>query len=74
MITGRVAKLFWSHGFVIQDGTADEFFFHLNQCTGTHFDDLNVGDRVEFEVGADGSGRLRCYNLRRLDAVAERDR
>ncbi len=36
-------------GFIGQEGE-DDIFFHSNDLSGVEFDDLEVGDEVEFEV------------------------
>lgn len=37
-------------GFITQDGEAKDVFFHAKDLVGTAFDDLRVGDKVQFEV------------------------
>ena len=37
-------------GFIGKEGEDDDIFFHSNDLSGVEFDDLEVGDEVEFEV------------------------
>jgi CspA family cold shock protein len=65
MATGVVKRYFDERGFgfIKPDGAGEELFFHVKS-----FDEHvepHVGDRVEFESGADPkSGRTRAQNLR----------
>lgn len=37
-------------GFIRPDEGTKDIFFHMTGLDGIHFDDLNEGNRVEFEV------------------------
>lgn len=37
-------------GFIEREGESDDLFFHSNELKGVTFDELNVGDKVTFEV------------------------
>ncbi len=37
-------------GFIAREGETQDLFFHSNELTGVTFDELNVGDKVTFEV------------------------
>ena len=37
-------------GFISRDGEAKDLFFHSKELNGVTFDELKVGDMVQFEV------------------------
>ncbi len=37
-------------GFIAREGEAKDLFFHSKELQGVAFDDLQVGDKVTFEV------------------------
>ena len=37
-------------GFITQEGSDRDLFFHANELVGTEFSDLKEGDAVTFEV------------------------
>lgn len=37
-------------GFIAQEGSDQDLFFHANELVGTEFSDLKEGDAVTFEV------------------------
>lgn len=37
-------------GFIAREGEAKDLFFHSNDLSGVRFDELKVGDTVNFEV------------------------
>ena len=37
-------------GFITQDGSEKDLFFHANELAGVNFSDLEEGDAVTFEV------------------------
>lgn len=43
-------------GFIAQDGSDKDLFFHSNELQGVEFNDLKEGDMVEFEVGESPKG------------------
>lgn len=52
MQTGTIAGLTdKGFGFIKVDGMAKDLFFHSKELIGVQFDDLNVGDTLQFEVG-----------------------
>ena len=64
MATGSVKRYFDERGFgfIKPDGAGQEIFFHVKSFVD-HLEP-HVGDRVEFELGADPrSGRSRAQNL-----------
>jgi len=74
MISGKV-KRWWpekGYGFFTRDdGTGDEFC-HANQLKRSGISDLEIGDRVEFELAARGD-KFEAVNIRRLDRGADVD-
>jgi len=43
-------------GFILADGSNDEFFFHTSGCIGLRFDELQKGTRVQFVAGTGAKG------------------
>lgn len=43
-------------GFIKVEGMAKDLFFHSNELIDGNFDDLQVGDKVQFEVGESPKG------------------
>ena len=37
-------------GFIAREGETKDLFFHSNDLKGVTFDELNVGDNVNFDV------------------------
>lgn len=37
-------------GFITQEGSTTDLFFHASNLADTTFDSLNEGDEVEFEI------------------------
>jgi len=37
-------------GFISREGETDDLFFHSNELSGVSYDELNVGDKVTFEI------------------------
>jgi cold shock CspA family protein len=59
-----------SFGFIRPVGLSRQIFFHRHQCLyDIDFDTLRPGDRVEFEIGTDATGKERCYNVSRVRAA-----
>ena len=46
-------------GFIIPDGGAYDFFFHMSTLVAITFDQLREGQRVEFEEATDPQNRNR---------------
>ncbi len=47
---GTIKKLIdKGFGFITPEGDDKDLFFHMNDVTGTEFNDLNEGDKVTFE-------------------------
>lgn len=49
-------------GFIAEDGTAVEHFFHRSACENTRFEHLREGDAVTFE-SADAAKGPRAENV-----------
>jgi len=43
-------------GFIAQEGSDKDLFFHQNELQGVEFNDLKEGDKVEFEVSESPKG------------------
>lgn len=43
-------------GFIKRDGMDKDLFFHSNELVNVKFDDLQIGDKVSFEVGEGPKG------------------
>lgn len=68
MATGKIRSLVKDRGFgfVQVDGTRDDVFFHTTSLTNGVFDDLSVGQSLEFDVEPDSRDprRRRAVNVR----------
>ena len=50
-MTGKIKTLTdRGFGFIAREGEAKDLFFHSKDLSGVTFDELNVGDTVNFEV------------------------
>ena len=56
MATGIIARLNNGYGFIKQEGSDKDLFFHVNELQGVAFDDLREGDKLSFEVGEGPKG------------------
>lgn len=43
-------------GFISREGESKDLFFHSSELQGVSFNDLRVGDKVEFGVGEGEKG------------------
>ena len=55
MATGTIARIVRDRGFgfIQQDGVAEDVFFHSSVVEQPTFDELNEGQKVEFETEPD---------------------
>ena len=69
MAQGTIKRL-TDRGFgFIDQGTGHDLFFHSSALENVAFDDLNQGDRVEFDTERDDRGRGdRAVRVRRVAA------
>lgn len=37
-------------GFILREGETKDLFFHSNDLKGSSFEDLRVGDKVNFDI------------------------
>lgn len=51
-------------GFISRDGESKDLFFHSNELSGVTFNELQVGDKVTFEV-TDGEKGPAATNVSR---------
>lgn len=57
MATGTIKRLTdRGFGFIAQEGSDKDLFFHSNELQGVEFKDLKEGDAVEFEVSDSPKG------------------
>jgi CspA family cold shock protein len=55
-------------GFIQQEQGGEDLFFHSSALQDVAFDELRLGDRVEFNVEPDPRGRgMRAVNVRKID-------
>jgi len=52
------------YGFIRSDENDKEYFFHLSQCI-TEFEQLSVGDQVEFDVEQSPKG-MRAVDVEKV--------
>lgn len=58
MATGKI-KTLKDKGFgFINTGEKKDMFFHLRELRNVNFDDLQVGDKVEFDVEEGDKGKF----------------
>jgi len=57
MAQGVVKKLVSDRGFGFISGENGDVFFHVSSCVDVRFDDLQVGQAVEYELDQEGSAR-----------------
>ncbi len=51
MTQGTIARIMdKGYGFISVEGNDKDLFFHSNELQNVAFDDLQEGDKVEFEV------------------------
>ncbi len=57
-MTGSIKRIVADKGFgfVADEATADEYFFHRSDVKGKPFEALQVGDRVRFDGGQTPKG------------------
>jgi len=57
MEKGKIVRLTdRGFGFIAREGVEKDLFFHSNELQGVEFNELKVGDAVEFEVGESQKG------------------
>ncbi len=68
MATGQIKRLERDRGFgfIRPTGEAEDVFFHSTGLQGLIFDNLNEGQNVEFDMGADerDARKRRAVNVR----------
>ena len=68
MATGQIKRLAKDRGFgfIRPDGESEDIFFHTTAVQGGMFDNLNEGQMVEFDKGADDRDprKSRALNVR----------
>lgn len=56
MPEGKIKKLVSDKGFGFIEGDRDDMFFHHSSVEGCTFEDLRVGDSVEYDIGQSPKG------------------
>ena len=58
ILTGTVKNVIHDKGFgfILVDGSSEEFFFHFTACVGVRLDQLEKGTRVQFVQGSGAKG------------------
>ncbi len=56
MPQGKIKKLVSDRGFGFIEGDRGELFFHHSEVTGTTFEELSEGQRVDYEIGQGRKG------------------
>lgn len=57
MQTGTIARIMdKGYGFISVEGNDKDLFFHSNELQNAEFDNLQEGDKVEFEVAESDKG------------------
>jgi len=69
MATGTIARLNNGYGFITQEGSDKDLFFHVNELQGVAFDDLREGDKLSFEVG-EGPKGPNAVNVKLVEEAA----
>ncbi len=57
MAQGVIKKLVSDRGFGFISADRGDVFFHLSCCVNVRFDDLQVGQSVEYELDEEGGAR-----------------
>jgi len=52
-------------GFISREGEAKDLFFHSKELQGVTYDELNVGDTVNFEIDNSGPKGPAAVNVTR---------
>jgi CspA family cold shock protein len=70
MSTGTIKRLVRSRGFgFIEDEQGHEYFFHRSAVQDISYDNLDEGQRVQFDVEREAGGRgPRAHNVRPITA------
>lgn len=63
MAEGTIKRITTKGFGFIEDGSGKDLFFHSSSVEGAHFDDLQEGQRVSFNVGKGPKGP-RAENVR----------
>jgi CspA family cold shock protein len=65
-MTGKIkTKTDRGFGFIAREGNDKDLFFHSKDLSGVTFDELQVGDTVEFDV-EDSSKGPNAKNVKRI--------
>jgi len=71
METGTIkTKTDRGFGFITAEGREGDLFFHSNELVGVTFEDLQVGDKVQFEISKTEKGD-NATKVSKVEAQAE---
>jgi CspA family cold shock protein len=65
MQQGKIVRLNNVFGFIAREGEQKDLFFHLNELQGVQFNELGVGDTLQFEV-EEGQKGLNAVRITRI--------
>lgn len=60
---GTIKVLKEGYGFISSEETEGDTFFHANNLEGSEFNDLVVGNELEFEIGEGNNGKQQAINV-----------
>lgn len=60
---GTIKVLLAGFGFIEGEELNENMFFHANNLEGVAFDDLAIGNELEFEVGEGKNGKEQAINV-----------
>jgi CspA family cold shock protein len=60
---GTIKVLLAGFGFIESESLEENIFFHANNLEGVAFDDLEVGNELEFEMGEGKNGKQQAINV-----------
>lgn len=73
METGTIkTKTDRGFGFITAEGRGGDLFFHSNELVGVTFEDLQVGDKVQFEISKTEKGD-NAIKVSRVEMQAEEE-
>lgn len=61
---GTIKALRDGFGFVTMEGAEKDMFFHANNLDGVEFNDLQMGQELEYELGEGRDGRQQAIEVR----------
>lgn len=65
---GTIKVLKEGYGFLKCEDSENDVFFHANNLEGAEFNDLNVDDTLEYEIGEGRNGKEQAINITLVEA------